>query len=87
MAILAGGGKAEVSLRQRVGCGLREKKSGPNIALIVDIADEFNDHLKSYALQRRAIIMGTPRFDRHVLEHGADFDFDFAALGLALRPA
>ena len=75
MVILAGGGKAEVALRQRIGRGLREKKTGPNIALIVDFADNFNDYLKLHARQRLAIIKGTPGFDRNVLEDGADFDF------------
>lgn len=73
MVVLAGGGKAEVALRQRIGRGLREKKTGPNIALIVDFADDYNDYLKMHALQRLAIIKGTPGFDRYVLEEGVDF--------------
>ncbi|MBH8434009.1 hypothetical protein I8Q59_09430, partial [Acinetobacter baumannii] len=31
LIILAGGGKAEVALRQRIGRGLRAKKFGPNV--------------------------------------------------------
>lgn len=77
---LAGGGKAEVALRQRIGRGLREKKDGgPNVAFVTDFADTFNEHLKAHAQQRLAIIKGTPGFDRHVAEHGADFDLE--ALG------
>lgn len=86
MVILAGGGKAEVALRQRIGRGLREKKSGPNVAFIVDFADDFNEHLKEHAKQRLAIIKGTPGFDRHIFENGKDFDFEslgFRQLALA----
>lgn len=78
---LAGGGKAEVALRQRIGRGLREKKSGPNICFVTDFADDFNDHLKTHAQQRQAIIKGTPGFDRYILERGADYDL--AKLGFA----
>ena len=49
MVILAGGGKAEVALRQRIGRGLRAKKSGPNVALIVDFDDPFNSYTKAHA--------------------------------------
>lgn len=76
---LAGGGKAEVALRQRIGRGLREKKFGPNVCFVTDFADDFNEHLKTHAKQRQAIIKGTPGFDRFILEHGADFDLE--ALG------
>lgn len=74
---LAGGGKAEVALRQRVGRGLREKKNGlPNCAFIVDVADDFNEHLKTHARQRFAIIDGTPGFAENVVR-----DFDYVGLG------
>lgn len=76
MVILAGGGKAEVALRQRIGRGLRAKKSGPNIAFIVDFADEGNSHLKTHALTRRAIVESTPGFAEGVLADGEDFPFD-----------
>jgi superfamily II DNA or RNA helicase len=76
MIALAGAGKAEVAQRQRIGRGLREKKRGPNCAFIVDVADEFNTHLKTHALQRFAIVDGTPGFRENVVE-----DFDFAHLG------
>lgn len=74
---LAGGGKAEVALRQRIGRGLREKKNGlPNVCFVTDFADAFNDYLKAHALQRQAIIKETPGFDRHILERGADFNLE-----------
>jgi superfamily II DNA or RNA helicase len=83
MIVLAGGGKAEVSLRQRIGRGLREKKGGrPNVALIVDVRDDFNNHLKGHALERQAIIKTTPGFGCSVVT-----DFDYAALGLARKAA
>jgi superfamily II DNA or RNA helicase len=80
MVILAGAGKAEVQLRQRIGRGLRAKKSGPNVALIVDFSDKGNEYLSSHAAQRRKIIEDTPGFGENVLPPGADFDFK--ALGL-----
>jgi superfamily II DNA or RNA helicase len=83
MIVLAGGGKAEVSLRQRIGRGLREKKGGrPNVALIIDVRDDFNNHLKGHALERQAIIKTTPGFGCSVVT-----DFDYAALGLARKAA
>jgi superfamily II DNA or RNA helicase len=85
MIILAGGGKAEVALRQRIGRGLRKKKFGPNIALVVDFADDFNSHLKGHAMQRLAIIKDTPGFVENILPSGADFDF--ISLGLAVKAA
>lgn len=57
---LAGGGKAEVALRQRIGGGLREKKNGVNVCFETDFANDFIEHLKPHAMQRQAIIKGTP---------------------------
>lgn len=82
MIALAGGGKAEVATRQRIGRGLREKKSGPNIALIVDFDDDFNVHLRGHAKERRTIIEQTPGFAEGVVR-----DFDYAALGLTKTPS
>lgn len=75
--VLAGGGKAEVATRQRIGRGLREKKSGPNVAFIIDVADDHNNHLKAHYMQRRSIVEGTPGFAENIVQ-----DFDYAALGL-----
>jgi superfamily II DNA or RNA helicase len=75
MVILAGGGKAEIALRQRVGRGLRAKKTGPNVAFIVDFNDGVNSHLREHAQQRRAIIEGTPGFADGVLGDHEDFDW------------
>jgi superfamily II DNA or RNA helicase len=78
MIVLAGGGKAEVSLRQRIGRGLREKKNGgPNVALVVDVSDDGNNHLKGHAIERRKVILGTPGFAENVVT-----DFNFAELGM-----
>lgn len=85
MVILAGGGKAEVALRQRIGRGLRAKKIGPNVCLIVDFSDQFNNHLWRHAQQREAIIKSTPGFAENLLPAG--LDFDFAGLGLAKKVA
>lgn len=79
--ILAGGGKAEVALRQRIGRGLRAKKKGPNVAFVFDFEDSFNNHLIGHAQTRKAIVLGTPGFAENVLPAG--HDFDMKALGFA----
>lgn len=79
MIILTGAGKAEVALRQRIGRGLRAKKSGPNVAFIVDFEDIFNDHLKVHYQQRHAIVSGTPGFAENIIPTGTDFNY--AGLG------
>lgn len=79
MVILAGGGKAEVALRQRIGRGLRSKKSGPNVAFVLDFTDDKNNHLKEHSMTRRGIVDNTPGFAERVLAPEADFDFE--ALG------
>lgn len=78
MIILAGGGKAEVALRQRIGRGLRAKKHGPNVAFIIDFDDPHNNYLKTHATQRKAIIADTEGFGENIVDH----DFDFRGLGL-----
>lgn len=68
MVILAGGGKAEVALRQRIGRGLRAKKKGPNVCFVVDFDDQYNNHLINHAAQRRAIVVNTPGFAEGVVD-------------------
>lgn len=83
MVILAGGGKAEVANRQRIGRGLREKKNGmPNVAFIIDFADDHNTHLKGHYQARRGIIAGTPGFAENVVP-----DFDYKGLGFVKKAA
>lgn len=65
--VLAGGGKAEVALRQRIGRGLRAKKVGPNICFVVDFLDEHNDHTREHALTRLKIINDTPGFKENII--------------------
>jgi len=72
VVILAGGGKAEVNHRQRIGRGLREKKKGPNVAYIVDFNDRFNNKLAAHSLQRRQIIEDTPGFAENILKPFCD---------------
>jgi superfamily II DNA or RNA helicase len=72
---LAGGGKAQVALRQRVGRGLREKKKFPNFAFIADYTCYLNKTLSDHAKMRRSIIMKTPGFAEGVIEDGRDFDW------------
>ncbi len=70
---LCGGMKAEVSLRQRIGRGLRAKKTGPNIAFVADYTCNLNPHLRDHARQRERIIRSIPGFAENVLEPGMDF--------------
>lgn len=83
LIVLAGGGKAEVALRQRIGRGLRAKKKGPNVALVVDFNDPFNEHTKKHALQRLSRIKETEGFGENIISG----DFDFEALGFLVRTA
>ncbi|EZI65395.1 DEAD/DEAH box helicase family protein [Acinetobacter baumannii 25442_5] len=76
MIILAGGGKAEIALRQRIGRGLRAKKIGPNVAFIVDFTDHWNTHTKKHATQRREIVLHTKGFGENIVN-----DFNFEQLG------
>ncbi len=74
LVILAGGGKAEVSLRQRVGRGLRAKKSGPNICLIMDFMDLSNNHLKKHSVMRRETIEETDGFKQGIISGRFDYE-------------
>lgn len=75
MVILAGGGKAETTLRQRIGRGLRAKKKGSNVCVIVDFEDKVNKHLYKHYQTRRQIIEGTPGFFERLLTPGSQFPF------------
>lgn len=75
--VLAGGGKAEVATRQRIGRGLREKKNGsPNCAFIIDFNDNTNNYLHEHSAQRKLIIDKTPGFAEGIVN-----DFDYLGLG------
>jgi superfamily II DNA or RNA helicase len=76
MVILAGGGKAEVALRQRIGRGLRAKKNMPNVCFVIDFNDNINTYLHEHAANRRSIVANTPGFGENILPVGADFDFE-----------
>jgi superfamily II DNA or RNA helicase len=78
LVVLAGGGKAEVALRQRIGRGLREKKGGlPNVCFVLDFDDSHNNHLKSHAKTRQHIIRTTEGFGENVVA-----DFPYVDVGL-----
>ena len=76
MIVIAGGGKAEVKLRQEIGRGLREKKTGANVAFVLGFLDEGNKYTHEHALQRKAIIESTPGFVENILQPGEDFPYD-----------
>jgi superfamily II DNA or RNA helicase len=73
--ILAGGGKAEVAVRQRIGRGLRSKKSGPNVCFVVMFQDTWNNHTNSHSRECLRIIQETPGFAENILKV---FDFEGA---------
>jgi len=72
--IIAGGGKAEVAHRQRIGRGLRFKKKGKNVAFILDFSDDTNTYLRDHSKQRRSIIENTPGFAENIIR-GRSFDW------------
>lgn len=74
--ILAGGGKAEVALRQRIGRGLRRKKNGPNVCFVMDFNDIGNGYLVDHAKQRKAIVENTPGFSDGILPSGEEFPYE-----------
>lgn len=76
LIVLAGGGKAEVNLRQRIGRGLRAKKTGPNVAFVLDFEDRFNNHLVSHYRMRRAAVESTEGFAENIVR-----EFDYEGLG------
>jgi superfamily II DNA or RNA helicase len=65
---LAGGGKAEVAMRQRIGRGLRAKKSGPNVAFVIDYSVKGNIKLAEHAKARRIIVEQTPGFVEGIVD-------------------
>lgn len=81
LVVLAGGGKAEVANRQRIGRGLRAKRSGPNICFVLDFEDRHNNHLRDHARERRRLVDSTPGFSEGVVA-----DFPYAQL-FALKAA
>jgi len=76
MVINAAGGKAEVNLRQRIGRGLRSKKTGPNVCFFLDFTDIHNKHLGKHSATRRGIVQATPGFDENILLDSQDFPYD-----------
>ena len=81
MVALMGGGKAEVALRQRIGRGLRAKKNGPNICLVLDCMDRGNGYLSDHAKERRKIVESTPGFSDQILKPNEDFPWPLFAYG------
>jgi superfamily II DNA or RNA helicase len=79
LIVLAGGGKAEVSLRQRIGRGLRAKKTGPNVAYVVDFQDGYNSHLTKHYKMRRKVVEDTPGFGENIVSHFPYESHGFAA--------
>lgn len=75
LVIMAGGGKAEVAYRQRIGRGLREKK-GPNVCFVLDFNDSHNRYLYDHYLERIRVVKGTPGFAENLLKEGEDLPWD-----------
>lgn len=79
----AGGGKAEVQLRQQIGRALRAKKNMANFAFIADYTCNMNATLREHALQRLGIIKRTPGFAEGILSDGEDFNWSLFAKAAA----
>lgn len=73
---LAGGGKAEISLRQRIGRGLRAKKNMTNACFVVDYTTTGNSHLRDHAYARRKIIEATPGFVEGIVPEDQDLPWE-----------
>jgi superfamily II DNA or RNA helicase len=72
---LCGGMKAQVALRQRIGRGLRSKKTMPNFAFIAHYSCNANSYLKDHANQCEQIIRRIPGFNEGILLDGEDFNW------------
>lgn len=75
LVIMAGGGKAEVAYRQRIGRGLREKRTGPNICFILDFQDEHNQYLSDHYRERMGIVKSTPGFADCIIGNDDEFPY------------
>lgn len=76
LVVNAGGGKAETTFRQRIGRGLREKKTGPNTCFFLEFNDAHNRHLHEHYLERIRILKSTPGFAENILSEGQDFPWE-----------
>lgn len=76
LLINAGGGKAEVSYRQRIGRALRAKTKGPNVAFILDFNDSHNRYLQEHYEERLKIVRGTAGYAEGLLTAGQDFPWN-----------
>jgi superfamily II DNA or RNA helicase len=76
---LAGGGKAEVALRQRIGRGLRRKKGMANVAFVADYTCSNNLTLAEHATSRRRVVENTPGFKEGILAVNDDFPWKLFA--------
>jgi superfamily II DNA or RNA helicase len=72
LIVIAGAGKAEVQMRQRIGRGLRAKASGPNVAFVADFVEAINNTLRDHQKERLQIVQTTPGFGERIV---ADFDY------------
>jgi superfamily II DNA or RNA helicase len=77
LVIQAGGGKAEVAYRQRIGRGLREKRNGPNVCFILDFYDSHNRYLHDHYVERLRVLKETPGFAENILGKSEDFPWEF----------
>lgn len=78
---LAGGMKAQVALRQRIGRGLRAKKAPlPNIAFVADYSCNLNNYLRDHARERENIIRNIPGFVEGIVDPETDLPWNLFAL-------
>jgi len=65
--VLAGGGKSQIKLLQRVGRGMRRKETGENVVEVYDFLDIGNRYLEQHA-RRRIDVYRSQGFDVEVKE-------------------
>lgn len=75
LVILAGGGKAEVALRQRIGRGLRAKETGPNIVFVLDFLDSHHINLYEHSKERLHVIKATSGFKDSLIDATEEFPY------------
>lgn len=84
---LAGGGKGEITLRQRIGRGLRAKKNTENACFVIDYTTTNNSHLRDHAYARRRIIEATPGFVEGIIPDGQDLPWEIFSKTSQTSPA
>lgn len=76
LLIIAGGGKAEDTYRQRIGRALRPKPTGPNICFVADFYDAHNEHLYNHYQERIGTLKKVDGFNEGILDEEEDLPWE-----------